>query len=137
MNKKELDIHKHYLEIAKLAAKRSKAVRNKVGCVIINTDGRIIATGFNGTPSGVSNCCEIDENTTHPYVIHAELNAIFNATTNNLKDCIVYITLSPCIRCAAALVQKQVSKVIYAEQYRNIDGIEFLEEAGIETIHIE
>lgn len=74
---KELAIHRSFLKIANVFSERSYAKRNKVGCVIVNSEGRIVSTGFNGTPSGVDNCCERDDDTTHDYVIHAELNAIF------------------------------------------------------------
>jgi len=134
---KQLKRHKTFLEIAQVFSKRSHSKRSQVGCVIVNEDGRIVSTGYNGTPSGVNNICENSENETHEYVIHAEMNAIFNATTSNLNNSTIYLTLSPCIRCAAALLQKHVKEVIYIEQYRNTEGIEFLKEHGVAVNQIE
>lgn len=72
-------------------------------------------------------------------VLHAESNAIVkcakygNASTKNAS---LYVTLSPCLECAKLIVQAGISKVYYKEQYRNIDGLKFLEKVGIEVIQI-
>lgn len=126
-----LQKHLVFIEIAKTFGTLSKANRKKQGCVIVNPDGRIISTGWNGTPHSVDDNCEDDNNVTLPYVIHAEINAVLNATTNDLSNCTVYITQSPCISCAAVLLQKRISKVYYAEAYRLSDGIDFLEAHGV------
>lgn len=133
---KDLHAIKTYLNIAKEIAQFSYAQRRKVGAVIVSSTGRIIGTGYNGTPTGVENCCEQihnDELITYDWVIHAELNAIFNATTNNLEGSTLYLTDSPCIKCASAIVQKGFKRVFYSKQYRIIDGIQFLQDHGIEV----
>jgi len=113
------------MQIAKVVATNSKCERAKVGAVIVK-DKRIIATGYNGTPRGTCNECE-ENNVTKPTVIHAELNAILNATTNDLKDSTIYLTLSPCIKCAPFIVQKGITKVVYSKNYRNeMCGLEYL-----------
>lgn len=125
-----------FMQIAEVFSERSHAKRNKVGSVIVSKEGRILSTGYNGTPSGVDNICEDSNDKTYDYVIHSELNAIFNATTNDLKDCEMYVTVSPCIRCAAAIVQKKISKVYYRIAYRDLSGIEFLKRHGVEVEQI-
>lgn len=124
-----------FMEIAWSFAERSYAKRNKVGCVIVDTNGRIISTGYNGTPRGVNNICE-DGNFTYDYVIHAELNAIFNATTHDLSDCTAYVTVSPCVRCAAALLQKGITTVFYDQPYRDLSGIEFLQNHNVRVLQL-
>ncbi len=123
-----------YLDIAENIARFSHAERNKVGALIVSSEGKIVGTGYNGTPSGCSNSCETSDNSTFDYVIHAELNAIFNATTHNLENSTIFVTHSPCIKCASAIVQKKIKTVFFLERYRLTDGIEFLRACGIECI---
>lgn len=134
MHKKEED--KIYIDIAKNVAQFSKAKRRKVGSIIVDSTGRIAGTGYNGTPHGVENSCETEDNVTHEYVLHSEVNAIFNATTHNLQEATMYVTLSPCLKCAAAILQKGFKRVVYEEQYRDTSGIEFLSKHGVQVIQI-
>lgn len=126
-----------FLNISKNISLFSKASRLKVGAVLVSPRGRIVGTGFNGTPSGVNNACENDNNKTHEYVIHAELNAILNATTSDLRNSTVYLTHSPCIKCAASLLQVGIKRVVYKDEYRITDGIDFLLQHGVEITHLE
>ena len=128
-----------YLDIAKNISKFSKANRQKVGAVLVSHEGKIIGTGYNGTPVGVDNSCEHEtENglVTIDYVIHAELNAILNATTSNLADSTLYVTLSPCITCASNIIQKKITAVVYSENYRDLSGIKFLRQHNIQVMHM-
>lgn len=126
-----------FLRMADEFSKASEAKRNKVGCILVNDKGRIVSTGYNGTPSGVTNRCEDENDITYPFVIHAEINAIFNATTSDLDDATAYVSVSPCINCAAALLQKKVKRVCYSRQYRKLDGLLFLEQHGVEVNYIQ
>lgn len=120
-----------YLKMATIVSQFSRAKRKQVGAIIVSPEGKIIGTGYNGTPQGCDNICETPENTTKAEVIHAEMNAIFNATTEDLKGSTLYLTYSPCVGCAAAILQKQFKQVIYIEPYRDLSGVEFLEKHGI------
>lgn len=120
-----------YMAMAYEVAKFSKATRRKVGSIIVDRKGRIVSTGYNGTPHGVDNCCETEDNKTHEYVLHSELNAIFNATTNDLEEATMYVTLSPCLKCAAAIKQKKFKRIVYNEKYRDDSGVKFLEAHGV------
>lgn len=125
-----------YMTIASIIAKESKCERAKVGAVIVKNK-RIVATGYNGQASGVDNCCEESVNnvlTTLPTVIHAELNAILNATTEDLNGATLYVTMSPCLHCASLIKQKGISKVVYGKMYRDIESIKWLKENGVECI---
>jgi dCMP deaminase len=129
------------MDIAMRVSEMSYAIRNKVGCIIVK-DHNIISYGFNGTPSGFDNSCEYtnanNELETKLEVLHAESNAISKlAKTNYSSDgATVYITLSPCFECAKLLIQSGINKIFYKEQYRNLNGIELLQKAGIIVIQL-
>ena len=98
-------------------------------------DKTIISDGYNGTPSGFPNVCEDDNDTTFPYVLHAEANAIAKvAQSNNSSDgATLYVTASPCIECAKLIIQAGIKRVVYSEKYRLTDGIDLLERAGVKV----
>ena len=98
----------------------------------------IISDGYNGTPSGFENICEDDTNTTKPYVLHAEANAITKLarSSNNSDGATLYVTTAPCIECAKLIIQAGIKRVIYAEQYRLMDGIDLLKRANIEVTYL-
>jgi dCMP deaminase len=108
----------YFMGVAKLSAERSKDPSTRVGACIINQDNRIVGVGYNGTPTGWDDK-EFEWGrdgdwleTKYPYVIHAELNAILNAT-QNLKGCTMYVTMHSCNECAKAIAQSGIKKVIY------------------------
>lgn len=124
-----------YLSIAELYSKESKAKRAKVGAVLVLETG-VLIPGYNGTPSGWSNACETLENgeiSTKKSVLHAEENCILKAAKEGLscKNAVLYVTLAPCLHCAALLAQVQVSSVIYQEDYRDMQGVSALNTYGI------
>lgn len=136
-DQKQLD--ETYMGTALLHAKLSKARRAQVGAVLVTSHG-VTLTGYNGTPTGRSNDCELLQTwheepvyITKPEVIHAELNCIMKAAREGVS-CIgatVYVTLSPCIQCSAMLVQAGVKRVVYKQQYRDDSGVELLKSCGI------
>lgn len=128
-------LDKTYLEMAKIWGQLSKAERRQVGCLIVK-NGQIISDGYNGTPHGFDNRCEFDTRfglETKPEVLHAESNAISKLakSSQSSEGAIVYITISPCFDCAKLMIQCDIKRVVYQEQYRSNDGIELLEKAGI------
>ena len=115
-----------FLNIAKEISTLSKCNRSKVGAILVK-DGNIISMSYNGTPSGMDNCCERDD-VTLPYVIHAEMGAILKAakTGNSVDGSTLYLTLSPCLDCSKLILQSGIKKVVYLNVYRNTQGIDFL-----------
>jgi dCMP deaminase len=109
-----------------------------VGALIVK-DGQIISDGYNGTPSGFENICEDDNNVTKPYVLHAEANAITKVarSSNSSENATLYVTASPCIECAKLIIQAGITRVVYGEKYRIMDGVELLERAGIDVQILE
>lgn len=106
---------RRFLRIAEEVRLWSKDPGTKVGCVLVS-DRRMIASGYNGFPSTLSDSLDLYEDRDYKLAVtvHAEANAILNAAKNGAKtqSCTAYVTFPPCSQCAAALIQAGVSKVI-------------------------
>ena len=117
---------KFFMSVAENAAQLSKDPRTKVGAVIVNNK-RIKSTGYNGAPQTFPyelvpwNSTDNDEliNQKNTYMCHAELNAILNydRKVSDLKHAEMYVTVSPCSRCACMLAQVGIKRIIYKEKY--------------------
>lgn len=129
---KQLRYDKAYLRMASSWAKLSHCKRKQVGALIVKDD-MIISDGYNGTPSGFDNCCEDDKGETHWYVLHAEANAILKVakSTNNARGATLYLTLSPCKDCSKLILQAGIKRIVYVNQYKDSEGVDFLEAAGV------
>jgi dCMP deaminase len=130
-----------YLNMASEWGQLSKAKRKQVGCLIVK-DGQIISDGYNGTPHGFDNKCEFDTRfglETKLEVLHAESNALMKLakSTQSSLGSTVYVTISPCFDCAKLMIQGGVKRVVFRDIYRNRNGIDLLERAGIEVHHAE
>ena len=135
---KQQKLDGRYLRMAMIWAENSYCKRRQVGALVVK-DNRIISDGYNGTPSGFENVCEDDSNVTHPYVLHAEANAITKLARshNNSDGSTLYITDSPCMECSKLIIQAGIKRVVFARKYRLTDGLDLLARAGIELVHIE
>jgi len=136
-NPKITKYDKAYLRIAREWGQLSYCKRKKVGAIIVK-DRMIISDGYNGTPTGFDNCCEDELDQTHWYVLHAEANAILKvaSSTQSCQDATLYITMSPCRDCSKLIHQAGIKRVVYLEGYKDMAGIEFLDKAGVEVVHI-
>lgn len=134
---KQLKLDLRYLRMARIWAENSYCQRRKVGALVVK-EKMIISDGYNGTPSGFENVCEDETDTTKPYVLHAEANAITKLarSSNNSDGATLYVTAAPCIECSKLIIQAGIKRVIYAEQYRLNDGIDLLRRANIEVIYL-
>lgn len=134
---KQLKLDLRYLRMARIWAENSYCQRRKVGALVVK-EKMIISDGYNGTPSGFENVCEDATDTTKPYVLHAEANAITKLarSSNNSDGATLYVTAAPCIECSKLIIQAGIKRVIYAEQYRLNDGIDLLRRANIEVIYL-
>ncbi|XP_058825533.1 deoxycytidylate deaminase [Topomyia yanbarensis] len=115
-----LDWNEYFMATAFLAAKRSKDPNTQVGACIVNEEKKIVGIGYNGFPIG----CSDDEfpwgkSTTDPlgtkylYVCHAEMNAILNKNSSNVKGCTIYVALFPCNECAKIIIQSRIKEIVY------------------------
>ena len=135
---KRLAIDKRYLKMARIWASNSYCIRKQVGALLVK-DKMIISDGYNGTPSGFENECEDDHETTKSYVLHAEATAITKVakSNNSSEGSTLYITTSPCMECSKLIIQSGITRVVYQEKYRITDGLDLLERAKIELVHLQ
>lgn len=146
-----------FMMSAVLASCRSKDPNTRVGCVIVNRNNRIISSGYNGFPNGIGDDklpwtkdSECFDKTKYAYVVHAEVNSILNSYTTDLKDCILYTTLFPCNECTKLIIQKGISKIIYAKMSNkhkpsvdasikmlNLVNIEISKYSGLDSILLQ
>ncbi len=135
---KQTRFDRSYLEMAAVWAKNSYCTRRQVGAILVK-DRMIISDGYNGTPSGFENVCEDENGVTKPYVLHAEANAITKVARsgNSSEGATLYITDSPCMECAKLIIQSGITRVVYAREYRIIDGVDLLRRAGIQVDKFE
>lgn len=120
-----------YMDIAIRVSQESKCPRKAVGCVIVPESG-MLSVGFNGHASTGPNQWEFKEEG-DPEVIHAELNCLGKMLEQGVsaKGSTVYTTLICCLECAKLLVRAKVNRVVYLEEYRKTEGLEYLEKYKI------
>jgi len=156
------DWNQFFMEIAEMYAGQSTCSKIQVGAIIVRNK-RIISTGYNGVPSGEKHCnvhyYPIWENKykflydtfeqftkssifleghakfSNENEIHAEQNAI-NFARQDVSDCDMYVTYSPCLYCAKNILTSGIKKVYYKNIYGSGDGLEFLNKNKIPTIQI-
>ena len=104
-----------FIQMANSVAEWSKDPGTKVGAVLVS-DRRIIATGYNGFPQGISDTLEryANRDLKIAYTVHAEVNAILNAAKNGAQtdSSTLYVTFPPCVSCSAAVIQAGVTHVV-------------------------
>ncbi|MCI0501174.1 MAG: dCMP deaminase family protein [Epsilonproteobacteria bacterium] len=134
---------KIFINIAKEIASASKCVSKQVGAVIVK-EGRILSTGYNGTPAGFINCCEYwnDEYTkehhewSKTYEIHAEMNAIIWAARKgiSIEGGTIYVTLEPCSECSKNLIASGIKRIVYEKPYEHTNSAvvsKFIHDNGV------
>lgn len=129
---KELRYDRSYINMTEVWKENSYAVRKKVGALFVKNN-MIISDGFNGTPTGFPNECEIDPNTSHPYVMHAEQNAISKLAKSNhsSNESTLYVSSSPCAECSKQIMQSGVKRVVFWDFYRIIQGVNWMLRSGV------
>lgn len=128
-----------YLTMARVWARRSKAVRLQVGALVVK-DTQIISDGYNGLPYGArDDACEtlVDGAlVTKPEQLHAESNALLKIARYGgvgAEGATLYVTHSPCVDCAKLIIQARIKRVVFGERYRIDAGCILLEEYGIQV----
>jgi len=118
------------MAIALLSAERSKDPSTQVGACVANEQNKIVGVGYNGFPLG----CSDDVlpwnrdgeflSTKYPYVCHAELNAVLNAISTDLRNCRIYVGLFPCNECTKVIIQAGIKEIIYlSDKYHDTDQV--------------
>ena len=139
------DSDEYFLKIASVVAERSTCRRHHIGAVAVR-DKHILATGYNGAPSGFKDCLELGclrdelnipsgERQEICRGIHAEQNVIIQATLHgvSLEGSTIYATHTPCILCAKMLVNAKIKRFISFGKYSDNSFIDLFKEAGIEV----
>jgi dCMP deaminase len=129
------------MKIALQVASRATCHRKHVGAVIVK-DKHILATGYNGSISGMPHCDEVGhmmENDHCVATIHAEANAILQAARHGtaIEGSDIYITASPCWNCFKLIANTGIRRIFYGEFYRDSRIHDVAEEVGIELISLE
>lgn len=119
---------------AYIFSQQSYCTRLKVGAVLAR-DGRILATGYNGTLTGMPNTCECEDGSTSEFTLHAEQNIITFCAKNGIptNGTTLYLTHSPCKQCSKLIAQSGITEVIYTSVYRDTGGLDFLSACNIST----
>jgi len=133
----------YFLEAAYLVSKRSTCLRRKVGAVAVH-EKRMLATGYNGAPSGLAHCIDIGclrQKLNIPSgqrqelcrALHAEQNVIIQAVIHkvDLRGAVLYVTNQPCVTCTKMLIGTGIKEIIFSEGYPDELAVKMLKEAKI------
>ena len=133
-----LSQHDYFMEIARTVKRRATCVRRQVGCVFVDERKHIIATGYNGIPSGMKHCTKSTcprmntpsgESLHTCYAVHAEINALIQCVdTQKIKT--AYITNSPCLVCTCALLNTSCTEIIFDSEYNSPGAKELWQKNG-------
>ncbi len=136
----------YFMTIANDVASRATCIRRKIGAVIVK-DKRILATGYNGVPAGISHCTNetcirsinnIPSGERHELCrgLHAEQNAIIQAAYHgvSINNADIYITNQPCSICTKMLINRGIKKYYYKDPYNDKLAMDMIKEAGVEIV---
>lgn len=139
----------YFMTIAEQVATRSTCMRRQIGAVIVK-DKRILSTGYNGAPSGLSHCDVVGclreqlhipsgEKTELCRAIHAEQNAVVQAARYGIpiEGATIYTTTQPCVQCAKILMNAGIVEIVYQGTYPDQLACDMLAESGIEVRRME
>ena len=143
MNMERITWDEYFISMASFAAIRSTCKRRDVGAIAVK-DNVVIATGYNGAPSGIKHCTDIGcmrdnikSGERHELCrgVHAEQNVICQAAMygHALNGATLYVTLNPCVICAKMIVNVGIKKVVYASEYTEAECLPLFYAAGIEV----
>jgi dCMP deaminase len=135
----------YFLSLANMVASRSTCLRRKVGAVLVK-DKRILATGYNGAPSGLQHCQDtgcmrdkmgIPSGERHELCrgLHAEQNALIQASKHGISvdGAILYCTTFPCAICTKMLINAGIIRIVYSEGYPDNLTQDLLDEAELDA----
>jgi dCMP deaminase len=132
----------YFMGIAQLSSKRSKDPKTQVGACIVTHENKIVGIGYNGFPKGISD----DEfpwhdqgdflQTKYPFVVHAEANAILNAS-QNLNGCKLFVTLFPCNECTKLIIQSGIKELVYVSNKDEGKDFQVASRKMLEKAHVK
>mgnify|MGYP000113775513 CR=1 FL=1 len=135
--------NEYFMDITRLVARRSTCMRRQVGAVMVK-EKNILATGYNGTPSGIKHCdvtgclreqLNVPSGERHELCrgLHAEQNAIIQGALHgvDVSRSTIYVTHQPCLVCAKMIINAGIKEVVIADGYPDAMAKDFLKEAKI------
>lgn len=128
--------HTRYLAMCNHVGTWSKDPGTKVGAVIVNSDNKIVSTGYNGFPAGMDDRRMVDRDFKLRHVVHAEMNAIFNARCD-IRGSTLYISHPPCPQCAKLVNAAGIKRVLwiqddeFADRWNSAESEEVFSECGV------
>lgn len=138
--------HEYFVEMTKVAAKRSTCLRRHVGAIIVK-DNQILASGYNGAPSKVTHCevtgclrqkLNVPSGQRQEICrgLHAEQNAIVQAAVHgvSVSGATIYCTNKPCSICSKMIINARITKIIYLEDYNDPLADELLADTDIRVL---
>ncbi len=138
----------YFLNITEQIAERSTCLRRKTGALLVK-DKRILATGYNGAPSGLKHCFEVGclredreiasgEHHELCRGLHAEQNAIIQAALHGIKinGATLYSTHQPCVLCAKMLINAGVKEIFFRDKYPDKLAEDILKETKVKVVHL-
>ncbi len=136
----------YFMDITILVSKRSTCTRRAVGAILVKNK-QILASGYNGAPTGVQHCSvtgclrealKVPSGERHELCrgIHAEQNAIIQAALHgtSIKGATLYCTNLPCSICAKMIINAGINRIVYLSGYADTMSEEMLAEVGVEVI---
>jgi len=138
-----LDIDEYFLNMARLASLRSTCARRQVGCILVDSQNHVVATGYNGVPKGFKHCIDSPckgadaisgTRLNECKAVHAEMNALLQLTSNDVLT--AYLTVTPCFDCSKVLANSTVKRIVAPVWYPQDEVKSILEEASI-TVDIK
>ena len=138
-----LEIDEYFLNMAKLAALRSTCKRRQVGCILVDSNNHVAATGYNGVPKGFKHCLDYPckgadaasgTRLNECKAVHAEMNALLQLTSRDVLT--AYLTVTPCFDCSKVLANSTVKRIVAPVWYPQDEVKSILEEASI-TVDIK
>ena len=131
-------LHVTYMQLAETWARQATCCRAQVGCVLVDADRHVIASGFNGAPRGLPHC-EVSwehKDADHcQHSLHAEMNALLQCARVGVscRGASLYTTHLPCRLCAMMIVQVGIVGVMFAAEYGSDPGLHVLRNAKLEV----
>ena len=138
-----LEIDDYFLKMAQLASLRSTCNRRRVGCILVDSNNHVVATGYNGVPKGFVHCLDVPctgadaasgTRLDECYAVHAEMNALLQLQSTDTLT--AYLTVTPCFDCAKVLANSNVKRIVASVWYPQDRVKSILEEAEID-VHIQ
>lgn len=135
----------YFMEIAQVVAKRSTCLSRHVGCLLVR-ERRILTTGYNGPPQGLSHCEDLGgclraqmgiprgQRQEVCRALHAEQNAVIQAAVHGVPlqgEVTCYNTTLPCVTCSKILINANVRRIVYRDAYPDELALQMLTEAGV------